>query len=182
MALTKKAKAGGALVFASAGLMAFLGVWEGNGQHKVYADKLAGGLPTVCRGITKHVTKKPVVVGEIWSAEKCDAEERDAVTTVQSSLIKCFTVTPPQRVFDAATSHAWNNGVSATCNSLAMQAWRSGDWSTGCRRIYQSDTGKAVWSYVRTGRMIDGKPEMKFVQGLANRRLAEYNYCMGLNQ
>jgi lysozyme len=181
MAITKKAKTGGALVFASAGLIAFLGIWEGNDQYTVYADKLAGGLPTVCRGITKHITKTPVIVGEVWAPEKCDAEESAAVVAVQTKLIKCFTATPPQRVFDAATSHAWNNGVSATCGSLAMQSWRSGDWSTGCRRIYLSDAGKAVWSYVKTGRIIDGKPEYKFVHGLANRRQAEYNYCMGMD-
>lgn len=180
MPITNKAKAGGALVFASAGLIAFLGIWEGNSEYRVYADKLAGGLPTVCRGLTKHVTKTPIIVGEVWPESKCDAEEKASITEVQSKLIKCFTITPPQRVFDAASSHAWNNGVSATCGSLAMQAWKSGDWATGCRRIYQSDTGKAVWSYVRTGKIIDGKPEMKFVQGLANRRMAEYKLCMGL--
>lgn len=182
MPITNKAKAGGALVFASAGLIAFLGAWEGNNEYRVYADKLAGGLPTVCRGLTKHVTKTPIIVGEVWPSEKCDAEEKKAIEAVQGKLINCFTVAPPQRVFDAASSHAWNNGVAATCGSLAMQSFKSGDWATGCRRIYQSDTGKAVWSYVRTGRMIDGKPEMKFVQGLANRRMAEYRLCMGIDK
>jgi len=32
----------------------------------VYADKLAGGLPTVCKGITKWASPYPVVVGERW--------------------------------------------------------------------------------------------------------------------
>lgn len=181
MAITKKAKAGGALVFASAGLIAFLGIWEGNSEYRVYADKLAGGLPTVCRGLTKHVTKTPIIVGEVWAPEKCDAEEKAAAWALQSKLLNCFTISPPQRVFDAATSHAWNFGPAATCGSLAMQSWRSGDWATGCRRIYQSDTSKAVWSYVKTGRVIDGKPEMKFIQGLANRRMAEYKLCMGMD-
>lgn len=183
MAISTKTKAGGgALVLASAGLMAFLGIWEGNGQYTVYADKLAGGLPTVCRGITKHVTKTQVIVGQVWAREKCEAEEKAAVFVLQSKLLDCFTAAPPQRVFDAATSHAWNNGLSATCGSLAMQSWKAGDWATGCRRIYQSDTGKAVWSYVKTGLYINGKPEYKLIQGLANRRLAEYNYCMGMDK
>jgi len=181
MAISTKTKAGGgALVLASAGLMAFLGIWEGNGQYTVYADKLAGGLPTVCRGLTKHVTKTPIIVGEVWSASKCDAEEKKAITAVQGKLINCFTVTPPQRVFEAASSHAWNFGLPATCGSIAMQHWKSGDWATGCRWLYQSDTGKAVWSYVKTGKFINGQPEMKFVRGLANRRLAEYKLCAGL--
>ena len=73
-----------------------------------------------------------------------------------------------------ATSHAWNNGVGNTCASQAMVAWNAGDWALGCWRLGVSDSGKPVWSYVRTGRMLpDGKPEMRFVQGLANRRAAE---------
>jgi len=37
-----------------------------------------------------------------------------------------------------------------------------------------------VWSYVQTGRVLpNGKPEMRFVRGLANRRQAEYTLCMG---
>jgi lysozyme len=171
------AKFGAALVFASASLVAFLGRWEGDNQYKVYADKLAGGLPTVCRGLTKHVTSTPIIVDEVWTKEKCESEERTAITKVQLRLIKCFKLDPSQFVFDAASSHAWNNGVSATCGSLAMQAWNSGKWELGCRRLYRSDEGRPVWSFVKTGKIINGKPEYKFIQGLANRRQDEYKMC-----
>ena len=40
-------------------LQDFLGRWEGERQNVVYADKLAGGLPTVCKGITKHTSPDP---------------------------------------------------------------------------------------------------------------------------
>ncbi|MGH8073667.1 MAG: lysozyme [Lysobacter sp.] len=166
------------LVLASAMVMAFLGRWEGEGEFVVYADKLAHGLPTVCKGLTRHITTTPIVVGETWSAEKCEREERAAVTKVQTNLVRCFDRNPPQRVFDAATSHAWNNGVSATCGSAAMKAWNRGEWQLGCRRIYVSDGGKPVWSYVKTGRTVNGRPEYKFVRGLANRRQAEYQLCV----
>ena len=167
------------LVFGSAALVAFLGVWEpGRDAGLVYADKLAGGLPTVCKGITKHVTRTPVIVGERWSPEKCSAEERAALVTLQYRLVKCFTFQPPQSVFDAATSHAWNNGASATCGSAARRAWNERQWKLGCRRLQLSDSGKLVWSYVKTGRTLpNGKPEYKFVQGLANRRAAERASC-----
>ena len=86
---------------------------------------------------------------------------------------------PPQSVFDAATSHAWNNGTAATCGSLAMQAWNAGNWELGCRRLAFSDGGSRVWSYVKTGKMLpNGRPEYRFVQGLANRRDAEYQLCL----
>ena len=172
-----KAKVVAGLVLASAGLMAFLARWEGKAEYTVYADKLAGGLPTVCKGLTRHITDTPIIVGQKWSAEKCAAEEERAVTKVQFALLKCFTRVPPQSVFDAATSHAWNLGVSATCGSTAMKAWNRGQWALGCQRIYVSDDGRPVWSYVT--RYNQGRAEKVFVQGLANRRQAEYRLCAG---
>lgn len=172
----------GGLVLASAGVMAFLGFWESSGDRvlTVYADKLAQGLPTVCNGLTRHITRTPIIVGETWTTAKCEAEEAAAVAKVQASLLRCFRVTPPQEVFDAATSHAWNLGVGATCGSGAMEMWNRGDWSNGCRRIYISDGGRPVWSYAWTGKYVNGRKQMKFVQGLANRRQAEYRYCIGV--
>lgn len=169
------------LVLASAGLLTFINGWEDGGKRQsvVYADKLAGGLPTACGGLTKHITTTPIIVGDKWSEEKCEREQRKAVEKVQRQLLKCFTVTPPQSVFDAATSHAWNVGAGSTCNSGAMAAWNEGHWALGCQRLAVSDSGKPVWSYVRTGRKLaNGKPEMRFVQGLANRRWAEWSFCL----
>jgi|SRR5215217_163588 len=176
---------GGSLVLASGAVFAFLNVWEPDKKDPglVYADKLAGDLPTVCNGITKHVTVLPVVVGERWAPEKCAREEAAAIVRLQERLVQCFTKLPPQEVFDMATSHAWNNGVANTCTSLAMAAWNNGQWDLGCRRISRSDAGKYVWSYVKTGRKLpDGKPEYKFVQGLANRRDAETKNCLAYKQ
>lgn len=180
---TPSKKFGPGLLLGTAAVVAFIGTWEGgkdrDGSSVAYVDELAGGLPTVCAGLTRHVTKTPIVVGERWSAEKCLAEEQKAITAVQLQLEQCFRVMPPQSVFDAATSHAWNNGVSATCGSLAMQAWNAGNWELGCRRLAFSDGGSRVWSYVKTGKMLpNGKPEYRFVQGLANRREAEYHLCL----
>ncbi|MGV8959209.1 MAG: lysozyme [Stenotrophomonas sp.] len=172
----------GAVVLGSTILLGFLALWESSSNTRltVYPDKLAGGLPTVCDGITRHITTTPIVVGEKWTAEKCANETRMAVVKVQNQLLRCFKVTPPQGVFDAATSHAWNVGAANTCSSGAMQAWNRGDWMLGCRRLAFSDAGKPVWSYVKTGRVLsNGKPEMKFVQGLANRRGAERAICEG---
>jgi GH24 family phage-related lysozyme (muramidase) len=171
----------GALALASAGVLTFLGQWEPDPRDPglVYADALAGGLPTVCKGITRHVTSTPVVVGQRWTPERCAQEEGAAIEQVQLRLAACFARLPPQAVFDMATSHAWNNGVAGTCASQAMRAWNAGDWALGCRRMGVSDSGRPVWSYVRTGRTLaDGRPEMRFVQGLANRRAAETAACL----
>lgn len=175
-------KFGPKLVLGATALVAFLAVWEGgkgrDGSSRVYADALANNIPTVCNGLTHRVTSTPIVVGEVWSAEKCAIEERRALINVQLELEKCFTRLPPQSVFDMASSHAWNFGPAATCGSLSMQAWNRGEWELGCRRLAYSDGGNPVWSYVKTGRVVNGKPEMKFVRGLANRRQAEFEECV----
>lgn len=173
----------GSLVLASAGTVGFIAQYEEDhsspqAKYVVYADKLAAGLPTVCAGITRHVSTIPVVVGDVWTKEQCEEQESQAIMKVQNSLAMCFKTLPPQSVFDAATSHAWNNGYGATCSSLAMKAWNEKKFELGCRRIAFADSGSRVWSYVKTGRTVNGKPEMRFVQGLANRRDAEVQMCL----
>lgn len=173
-----KAKVIGGLVLASAPLLAFLGYWEGR-DRTVYADKLAGGLPTACGGITKHTSSKPVIVGEVWTEEECAAELSDVVETDQRQLIDCFVIKPPQGVFDSFSSHGHNFGTPSTCGSLAMRVWNSGDFERACRLLSKTDDGKPNWSSIKTGkRLPNGKPEMRFVQGLQNRRLAETAMCL----
>ena len=157
------------LTLCSGALYTFLGKWEGEGQNKVYPDLLANSIPTVCKGITHFVTDTPIIVGEVWSDEKCKREESQAIAAVQSNLILCFDVKnpPPQSVFDMATSHAWNVGYLKTCGSQAMQAWQLGLWAVGCQRLAMSDSGKIVWAYSNG----------KFVRGLANRRQDEWRQC-----
>ena len=167
----------GSLVLASTALVGFLGQWEGQAQHVVYADKLAGGLPTVCKGLTRHVTTTPIIVGQRWSAEKCQREETAALQRVQTALAQCFKVLPPQYVFDAASSHAWNFGHPSTCASLAMQSFNRQDWDTGCRRLSLSDAGRPVWSFTTRTDPKTGEKIVTFVQGLANRRKAETSFC-----
>lgn len=168
---------GGSLVLGSAALVGFLGTWEGDAQFTVYADKLAGGLPTVCRGLTRHVTTTPIIVGERWSAEKCEREEIAAIHKVQTALGQCFKVLPPQYVFDASSSHAWNFGHPSTCGSLAMASFNRGDWATGCRRLSLSDVGRPVWSFTSHIDPKTGAKVFTFIQGLANRRQAETSFC-----
>lgn len=166
--------AGATLVAAGTLAIGIIAKWEpAKDPGLVYADALAGGLPTVCNGITKHVTKTPVIVGERWTKQQCADEEAVAIYKVQLQLAKCFVRPPPQAVFDMATSHAWNNGASATCGSMAMQAWNEGDWERGCKRLSRSDSGKPVWAYVTQP---DGSK--RFVQGLANRRADETKTCL----
>jgi lysozyme len=166
------------LVLMSATLMAFVGLWESGSTRvlTVYADQLAGGLPTVCHGLTRHVTDTPIIVGDVWTDAQCESEEQAAMLRrVQAPLLRCFQHVPPQSVLDAASSHAWNFGVGKTCGSEAMRAWNRGDWDHGCRLIYVTDDGRPNWSSTCN---YDMDPPCKFVRGLQNRRQAEYRMCM----
>jgi lysozyme len=159
------------LVLSSGFLINHLTQWESGGTRVLvaYADHLAGGLPTVCNGLTAHVTQTPIVVGQRWTNAQCEAEEGRALQHIQRYLLtRCFKLLPPQSVFDMASSHAWNFGAGTTCGSGAMAAWNRGEWSLGCRRIQLHDDGRPAWSYAGG----------KFVRGLANRRADEHRKCM----
>lgn len=160
------------LVFASAAALGLINKWEFGRKasvYRVYADKLANGLPTSeCNGITRYVTTTPLRVGDVWTQAQCDAETKVALDKVQTALIQCFARVPPQSVFDAATSHAWNFGVGRTCGSSSMRAWNAGGWDEGCRRLLFSSDGRLTWVYSGG----------KFVRGLANRRSDELILCI----
>lgn len=162
------------LVVGSAGLMGFLGKWEGEGQNTVYADRLARGLPTVCAGITKHTSPYPVVVGDYWSDERCAEVERLVVTKGQLALADCIkNPAISQDTFDALYSHGHNNGVPSTCASRAMSLINAGKIAEGCRALAFGPDGRPVWAYVTRA---DGTKQ--FVPGLHKRRIAEMELCL----
>lgn len=172
---------GGFVTLLSPALVSHLQQWE-SGKARVlvvYPDKLAGGIPTVCNGLTRHVTRTPIVVGERWTEEKCVVEEANALERVQREVLPCFKRLPPPSVLDMASSHAWNMGASATCGSGAMTAWNRGEWERGCQRISRGDDGRMVWSFTSRIDPNTGKKVYTFVQGLANRRADETEKCEG---
>lgn len=173
MSLRNKIVAG-VLVLCSGTLTAFLGNWEGNGQNVVYADKLAGGLPTVCKGITRHTSPDPVVVGDYWSAARCDQVEQLVIQKGQLQLADCITNQQVgQNTFDALSSHAHNVGVPSTCASRAVGLINAGRIADGCQALAWAADGKTpVWAFVTNAQ---GKKVL--VRGLHARRLAEADLC-----
>ena len=159
----------GAIAIASAGLIAFLGTWEGNGQNEVYADKLARDIPTVCKGITRHTSPYPVVIGDYWSDAKCEEVERLVISKTQLTLSDCIkNESISQNTFDALSSHAHNFGVAQTCASRALGLINSGKIKEGCRALAYGPKGEPVWSYANG----------KFYRGLHRRRIAEMELCL----
>lgn len=164
----------GALVLVSSTLTAFLGKWEGTGQNVVYADQLARGLPTVCKGITKHTSPYPVVVGDYWSDARCAEVEHLVVEKGQLALADCLTNQAiGQNTFDALTSHGHNFGVPTTCASRSVGLINAGRITEGCKALAWAADGRTpVWAYVT-----DARGGKKFVPGLHARRLAEARLC-----
>lgn len=164
----------GAIVMASATLLGFLGKWEGEGQNVVYADKLARGLPTVCKGITRHTSPYPVVVGDYWSEARCAEVEQLVVEKGQLALADCLTNQKiGQNTFDALSSHGHNFGVPSTCASRAVGLINSGRIADGCKAIAWAPDGKTpVWAFVT-----DAQGRKQFVRGLHARRVAEAELC-----
>ncbi|MGS1010139.1 lysozyme [Achromobacter anxifer] len=160
--------ASGALTLFSTDLQQFLGSWEGDGQSVVYADKLAKGLPTVCKGITRHSSPYPVVVGDYWSPLRCAKVEHMVVRQAQLDLAACINVAISQPILDALSSHAHNFGAASTCASRAVGLINSGRVAEGCDALAHGPDGRPAWSFA------DGK----FVQGLYNRRLSERDLCL----
>lgn len=163
---------GGSIVLASASLLSFLGTWEGQ-RNTVYPDRLAGNLPTVCKGITKHTSPYPVVLGDYWSDAKCEEVERMVVSKGQLRLADCIKNDKiTQNTFDALSSHGHNFGNGATCASRSVGLINAGRIAEGCNALAHAPDGSPVWSYVKKG----GK--YVFVQGLYNRRLDERKLCL----
>ena len=168
-------RGGAVVVLVSATLGAFLHQWEDGGktQNVVYADKLAGGLPTACNGITKHVSPVPVIVGDYWPDAKCDEIAGWVTAGTQAKLASCITGPITQNAFDALTSHAHNFGAGTTCASRAVWLINAGRLVEACRSLSQKDDGTPNWSHIRQP---DGS--LKYIKGLHNRRIAETALCL----
>lgn len=161
------------LVLGSSSLMAFLGKWEGDGQNVVYADKLARGLPTVCKGITRYTSPEPVVVGDYWSPARCAEVEQLVVEKGQLGLADCLTNDKvSQNTFDALSSHGHHFGTPATCASRALALINAGRIAEGCKALAWGPDGRPVWAYVT-----DAKGNKMFVRGLHARQLDEARLC-----
>lgn len=145
-----------ALVLAGASLLTLVANWEGT-ETVAYADKLAGGLPTVCNGHTGPEVK----VGDVWTKAQCDAILVKDVNRHGEGLLACVTVPLNQNQYDALTSWAFNVGVTAACNSTLVKLLNEGRYNEACDQLLR-------WNRA-SGRV---------VRGLTNRRQAERDLCL----
>ena len=171
------------LVLGSGSLLGAMAMWERPpaevaggtpGPSVVYADKLAGGLPTVCSGHTDWKLR----VGTPYTKEECDRIDKGNAEKYGLAIIKCsgHTDTNPvfrnQYEFDAHTLNAINIGIAGKCGARSMKLLKAGRHEEACDAIAHAPSGKPVWSYVKK------KGVFVYVHGLYNRRLFERDWCL----
>jgi GH24 family phage-related lysozyme (muramidase) len=158
------AKKGGALVLGGAAIVAALTLWEKQ-ELFVYADKLAGGLPTYCSGRTHP----PRPVGEALTKQECDAIDRQTTIEYGKAVLKCIPADKfDQNSFDAFTLFTVNVGPTAACGSRAARLMREGKREEACKALATGLGGAPAWSYAAG----------VYVRGLQNRRQYEKNWCL----
>ena len=156
--LTNKQKAGGgaAIVAALALAVPFVGGWEGK-RNDPYLD--IAKIPTVCYGETRVEMRR-------YSDAECRVMLEGAVKGFMEPVAKCSpSIANRPYQLAAATSLAYNIGISAYCRSSADRRFDAGNIAGGC-------AGLKLWDKAR----VNGK--LVSVRGLANRRAAEYRLCM----
>lgn len=146
----------GALSLSAAGLVGIAG-YEG------YSDEayipVPGDVPTIGYGSTAGVQ-----MGDTITPPKALERLVRDVGVAESAIGRCVKVPLYQHEYDAFASLAYNIGSEAFCSSTLVRKLNAGDYSGACQELKR-------WVYV------DGRR----VQGLVNRREAEYRMCMGID-
>jgi lysozyme len=130
--------------------------WEG--YKSVAYIPVPGDVPTIGFGTTKDV-KMGDTIDPVTALQK---KLRD-VEVFEGAIKQCVHVPLSQHEYDAYLSLAYNIGSGAFCRSTLVRKLNAQDYEGACKEILRWDKFK-------------GKP----LQGLTNRRQAEYKQCMGI--
>lgn len=134
----------------------FIGKWEGK-RNDPYKD--IAGIQTVCYGETRVPMRK-------YTDAECTEMLDKAVREFAEPVLKLTpTLADKPYALAAATSLAYNIGITAYGNSTARKRFVQGNIAGGC-------AGIKLWDKSR----INGK--LQTVKGLVNRRADEYKLCM----
>ncbi len=136
---------------------------EGN-ILRVYADNLAGGIPTYCAGRTDWKAK----VGEKLTDDQCREVNKVTLLEYGYAILGCVSwdyLTASRLI--GLTMFAVNVGKEGACGSQAVRNINAGRVMQGCDLIARTPDGRPNWSNAGG----------KYVQGLQNRRQAERKLC-----
>ena len=119
---------------------------------------IPGDVPTIGFGSTEGVK-----MGDTITPQKALERLLRDVGVAESAIGRCVKVPLSQSEYNAFTTFAFNVGAEAFCSSTLVKKLNAGDYAGACQELRR-------WVYV------DGRR----VQGLVNRREAEYRLCMGI--
>ncbi len=167
LALARKGAIPAALLAALTSPLAYttLERWEGN-VLRVYADNLAGGLPTWCAGQTQG--PKPGPVGTKLTSDQCAEINKGTLLEYGYAVLGCvnWNFLSAKRLI-ALTVFAINVGKDGACGSQAVRQINAGNVLAGCDLLARTPSGAPNWS--TAGGV--------YVPGLQNRRQAERKLC-----
>lgn len=140
--------------------------WEKN-VLSVYADNLAGGLPTWCAGQTQGPAPGPV--GTKLTDDFCREVNKAVLLEYGYAILACVSwdYLSVKRLI-GLTIFAVNVGKAGACGSQAVQQINVGNIVAGCNLIARTPSGAPNWS----------TSQGRYVQGLQNRRQAERALCL----
>jgi lysozyme len=139
----------------SASALVGIATWEGF-RSTAYIP-IPGDVPTIGFGTTTGVK-----MGDTIDPVKALQRKIVDISKFEGSLKECVLVPLAQQEYDSYLSLAYNIGPTAFCNSTLVKKLNSQDYAGACKEILR-------WN--RAGG--------KVVQGLSNRREAEYRQCIG---
>lgn len=135
----------------------FVSGWESGGKEHLVAYRDIVGVWTVCDGDTIGVT-----AATRETSEGCRIRTDARLAQFGAGVLKCV---PQLKGRDhqlaAATSLAYNIGITGFCGSTAARRFRAGDWRGACEAF-------AMWD----------KAGGRVVRGLVRRRDAERRLCL----
>lgn len=144
-----------ALSLSAAGLVG-IAQWESYTDTAVIPVK--GDVPTIGFGATNGVK-----MGDRTTPTRALVRLLSDANSHSEGIKRCITVPLYQHEFDAASSFAYNVGVSAFCKSTLAKKWNSGDYAGGCNELTK-------WVYFKGKRL----------PGLVKRREEERKLCLGI--
>ncbi|HBN1719432.1 TPA: phage major capsid protein, P2 family [Escherichia coli] len=135
----------------------------------IISQKRMGGLQAVRAPffppnallITRLDNTSGVIPGKTITERQAAEGLISNVLRVERALERCVKQQPPQKVYDAAVSFAFNVGTGNACSSTLVKLLNQRRWADACRQLPR-------WVYVKG----------VFNQGLDNRRAREMAWCL----
>jgi lysozyme len=138
----------------------FVAGWEGK-SLVAYRDIV--GVPTICYGHTDGVQ-----IGDAATDAECRAQLNAELQVYWDRVDDYVTAEMQPWEHVAFTSFAYNLGLHAFAKSTMLKRANEGNMAAACLELIKNEQ----WSNVDC-------PKCRFVQGLSNRRHAEFKICIG---